>query len=192
MDLVCVYMSQVVAGPMDRFAFYSGQFGSCSPLFVYNSRLNWGGYYHVPGHTGKGVTDDDKAICEALIDAVSPTSAYVFHPGDYQSPDEKRDIQTLAGLSTTDADDLVGLLAKVSAARATRLDIRKTGQAMRGMLAYVRDGGLFFTKDVNQAGPYGKVYCSKRGPRPPGCGVKNWNVDTSVFFRLAEEAKIGR
>jgi hypothetical protein len=185
MDLACVYMSQVVVGPMDRYAFYSGQFSSCSPLFVFNKVTKWGGYYHLPGRHGEGLEDSDKTICEALIHAVKPTTAYVFHPGEFKDPTKSYDPFTAAAMHDSDADHMKALLSQIAAARSIRLDVQATGASMISLLAYLQGGALRFTADANRAGPYGKVYCSKRGTRPPGCGVKNWNVDTKNFVLLA-------
>jgi hypothetical protein len=190
MDLVCIYMSQAVVGPMNDFAFYSGDFSSCSPLFVYNRNTRWGGYYHVPGRQISGDHEDDRKVCEALVHTVKPTSAWVFHPGEYLDPDKKFDPFTASNLVESDAGSLAAMLADVAVARATTFSVKETGKSWRSLLAYVREGKLLFDRDMDKAGPYGTVYCSKRGKLPPGCGMKNWRADTSQFALLASGARM--
>jgi hypothetical protein len=190
-DLICLYMQQAVAAPLTRYILYSAQFSSCSPLFAFNINTLWGGYYHVPGHGGEGVTRDDVNTCHWLAEVVEPTHVWVFHPGDYVPADQAAGMglfQRLAVCTATDADNLATMLngIKISLSLGARDYAVVKGQRPHRSLAVGLINGLPHFRSVKPSpGTYAKVYDPKRTQPPPlPCVTRNWDIDVSAWSPL--------
>jgi len=80
-SLICVYTNQAAAASMDDYAFYSGQFSNCSPLFAFNKQSKLGAFYHVPGKEGGDFGEIENQICKGIVEYVNPDEIWLFPPG---------------------------------------------------------------------------------------------------------------
>jgi hypothetical protein len=86
-DLICIYTGQGAAGDFKQIAIFTGQFSTCSPVVMFNTKDQRGGLYHLPGKSGNArhLKAHEWPNLKKLIHMVEPNQIVLFPAGSYHN-----------------------------------------------------------------------------------------------------------